>query len=585
MKLPSLQIVLQQTQNVLRLYPLEIITVIFGSIVAMLMTSEPPLSYHDQLEKLLMISLLALPSFIAVTLSARYGNWTLTKKIIFYGLIIAGLLVFFVSMDKQVSELVVIRFVVLNIAAHLAVASAPFIGRGTTHGFWQYNKALFLRIVTSAIFSGVLFAGLTGAFIAVKELFNLNISEIWPARIFILVAGLFNTIFFLNGVPIEENIPEEDNDYPKVLRVFTQYVLVPLVFIYFAILLIYEARIIINWELPNGWVSNLIIAFGIVGILSILLVYPIRNNTENKWISAFAKSFYLLILPLVLLMFVAVGKRISDYGFTEERIFVLATAIWLGGIAVYYLLKPHADIRYIPISLGILAIILSITAFKISEISQQNRLRYLLSKNNLLQNGKAIKHQGTEVIPAKDGQSIASIIRYLSRMHGIDGLKPMIENKALKEGQDNSYANGSLILDSLNYAKWANEAWGDYYVLLRSNRAALPVAGYDSIVVIEQNSNPVLTGLKAVIINQRLRIYLNEEQISPDINPGENIVSLAQLNKNNFKEALPAESLKQVVETPNYRFLIYYNNISFNFSKGQNNYSELPEGFVLVKKK
>ena len=69
-------------------------------------------------------------------------------------------------------------------------------------------------------------------------------------------------------------------DYPIGLKYFTQYVLLPLVAIYLGILIAYEAKIAIQWSLPQGWVSIMVLASAIFGILAFLLIYPRQRSQQ-----------------------------------------------------------------------------------------------------------------------------------------------------------------------------------------------------------------------------------------------------------------------------------------------------------------
>ena len=46
-------------------------------------------------------------------------------------------------------------------------------------------------------------------------------------RLWIVIAGVFETWFFLAGVPKNLEELDESDDYPKGLKIFTQYVLLP----------------------------------------------------------------------------------------------------------------------------------------------------------------------------------------------------------------------------------------------------------------------------------------------------------------------------------------------------------------------
>ena len=112
-------------------------------------------------------------------------------------------------------------------------------------------------------------------------------------------------------------------NYPKGLKNFTQYVLLPLISLYLVILICYEAKILVTLSLPVGWVSYLVLVFAIFGILSFLLVHPIATQTANLWMRTFNRWFYFLLIPLLGLLFWAILYRINLYGFTHERYYVL----------------------------------------------------------------------------------------------------------------------------------------------------------------------------------------------------------------------------------------------------------------------
>jgi membrane-bound metal-dependent hydrolase YbcI (DUF457 family) len=167
-------------------------------------------------------------------------------------------------------------------------------------------------------------------------------------------------------------------------------VLIPLATVYVVILLAYEIKILVQWELPKGLVSNLILGYAVFGILSLLLVYPIREQEENKWLKTYARSFYFLLIPLLGLLFTAAGTRIFRYGITEMRYFLIVLACWLLFITVYFLVAKKQNIKLIPISLSILTL-LSIygpqSAFQVSMYSQRRILVEVFKKNNAFKNG------------------------------------------------------------------------------------------------------------------------------------------------------------------------------------------------------
>src|SRR5699024_3468757 len=170
----------------------------------------------------------------------------------------------------------------------------------------------------------------------------------------------FNTWFFLAGIPDPIHKLDRIRNYPKGLKVFTQNILIPLVIIYMIILYLYMAKIITQWAWPEGWISILVLSFSIAGILANLLLHPLRNDIKYKWVKRFSKGYYWILVPLSILLLLAIWRRISEYGITVERYFVLVLGLWLTGIVLYFVISRAKNIKVIPASLCIVAFAISI---------------------------------------------------------------------------------------------------------------------------------------------------------------------------------------------------------------------------------
>ena len=201
----------------------------------------------------------------------------------------------------------------------------------------------------------------------------------------------------------------------------------PIIIVYLLILYSYTFKIIVSSQWPYGWVSYLVLAFAIAGIFSLLLFYPIKDETQNKWILLFSRFFYIAICPLIILLFLAIERRIREYGITEERYFVFGLACWLAFITVYFLFSKKKNIKIVPVTLCMIAFLISFGpwgAFSISYKSQTKRLIQLLKANNMLS-------EDQKLVPAKiylhdgDGGQIKSITEYLVEAHGYHSLQPL----------------------------------------------------------------------------------------------------------------------------------------------------------------
>lgn len=281
---------------------------------------------------------------------------------------------------------------VTALLSHLLVSCIPFLERDRELRFWQYNKNLFINIFLTAVFTGVLTGGVELAILAIDKLFDFNFHDrIYRDTFFVLAIFGSSFIFLLFNDKGLNNL-EKDATYPVVLKFFTQFILIPLLLIYVTILYFYSVKIVINWQLPRGWVSYLVLAYSIVGILALLLVHPLKQENAKSWVRIFSKAFYYTILPLIVLLFTAIFTRILEYGYTEPRYFVLLLALWLLSIVVYFIFNKKATIKFIPVSLflfGVFALIFPyLNAFSVAKRSQKTELMNILNQHQLISAGK-----------------------------------------------------------------------------------------------------------------------------------------------------------------------------------------------------
>jgi hypothetical protein len=347
---------------------------------------------------------------------------------------------YMMSMARE--ETMVLEVVGYALASHLLVAFLPFFRKNTLNGFWQYNKSLFLRAFTTILYTGVLFAGLSGAIAAIQELFDVEFTAKIFAYLWFVMAFPVSALIFCAGVPLADDIDalESSSDLPSGLRLFVQFVLLPLVVVYLCILYAYMGKIILSWTLPQGWVTILIMAFSVIGMLAMLLVHPFQQLTEHAWIKVITKNYYRSLLPLLVLQYVAIFTRISDYGFTSARWAVVAITAWLTFITVYKVFFKGKNIILIPYTLCAVAILFLIGPLShksISVWSQTAKINRLVKTLNLIDaKGKLKVYKANATTDSLMGE-IYSATRYLNRNHQCTGLEPYInfptESEIIKE--------------------------------------------------------------------------------------------------------------------------------------------------------
>lgn len=480
MKFPSVNYLLNRTAKTYVRFPATVACAVFGTVTA-LQTIGPP-AYDSGsaqiLQKLIMTFLLGCPLLLSLTLFAERRKWENTAKLLLQLFGTVALAAYYVSLPEKFTDhtaIIFIRFFVLNVGLYLMVIVAPYFMKESNQGLWQYNWSLFMRLAATAICTIALYAGFAFALWALDELFGVHIEGEIYGKLFVIMAGIFAPLFFLSGVP--ENFEELNAtyDYPSPLKVFAQFILIPLETLYLVILYLYATKIILTWNLPRGWVSSLILVFSFIGIASQILVYPLRDTEENPWIKKFTKLFYFLLTPLLVMLFLAIGKRVSQYGITESRYFVLLLSFYVAGIAFYFILAQSKNMKIIPVSFCALAFLSSFGpwgAFRVSERSQIHRLEKILAKNKLLLNGKTVR--ATKFISGGDAKEIRSILSYLNEMHGLNNTQRFFAQNLTAACKDKYMPD--CVMDMMNIS--AGLTQGNFSIAAETQHV-LPVSGYD----------------------------------------------------------------------------------------------------------
>ncbi|PXW17757.1 uncharacterized protein DUF4153 [Chryseobacterium sp. CBTAP 102] len=438
---------LNRANEVIFRYPMVLVMALLAS-VAVICIVETERSEITSYIKFIICSCLGISLMFALKmLSQRIG-----KELLLQVSGIIFLIVFYCILpDKKnnFTEVYAYTIAVTALLSHLLVSFVPFLEKDRELRFWQYNKNLFINIFLTAIFTGVLTGGVELAILAVDKLFDFNFHDrIYRDTFFVLAIFGSSFIFLLFNDKGLNNL-EKDGTYPVVLKFFTQFILIPLLLIYVTILYFYSVKILINWQLPRGWVSYLVLAYSIVGILALLLVHPLKEENAKSWVRIFSKAFYYTIAPLIILLFTAIFTRILEYGYTEPRYFVLLLALWLLIIVVYFIFNKKATIKFIPVSLflfGTFALIFPyLNAFSVAKRSQKTELMNILNQYQLMSAGKInFQQKVTDTVR----NEIADKFEFLAERKQSKFLSSLLNEKDQAELDDN-IKNGTFY--NINY--------------------------------------------------------------------------------------------------------------------------------------
>jgi hypothetical protein len=83
------------------------------------------------------------------------------------------------------------------------------------------------------------------------------------------------------------------------------------------------------------------------------------------------------MLPAIAMLLAAIGKRVFQYGITEDRYFIAVLSLWLTAIAITFIARRNADIRWIPITLSLLAFATAFGPWGAYTVSRDSQLGHL----------------------------------------------------------------------------------------------------------------------------------------------------------------------------------------------------------------
>lgn len=109
----------------------------------------------------------------------------------------------------------------------------------------------------------------------------------------------------------------------RVLQFIVNYIVTPALIIYAIILLVYTLRILFSWELPKGGTAYMVSVFCVLTLLCI----SARHSFEKCSFDWFYRYFPLIALIPLALMWTGIHRRISDYGITESRFYLILEAV------------------------------------------------------------------------------------------------------------------------------------------------------------------------------------------------------------------------------------------------------------------
>lgn len=388
---------------------------------------------------------------------------------------------------------------------------APFACRVVSgDNVWGFVYKSAIAVMFGGVSTVILAGGLSAILASIGYLFEIKINSKLYADIWCTGWCLFFPLYVLAGVPRQLESDNGPCDIPAPVSFIANYLMVPMMLAYTGILYAYGLKIAFEWALPRGNLAYMVTGFGIVGILTHLAIYPMRER-GTRLLRFYFKAFYVLLpVPLVLLA-IGLWTRIAEYGITEQRYAIGLCLAWLAGLVLLKaLFNKRVHIKHVPMLLCALCLMASFGPWSSQSVSLNSQYaklaQHLTAAGVITANGKVQKTSGD--IPFADRRAISSIVEYFRDRRALDKLDRWISPFKLDLGSKASgedapaedtiycgkyeecqyqYVRAETIVEAWGIpyvSRWAKEENHDSYIRIPANDhyGLMTVRGYDYVV-------------------------------------------------------------------------------------------------------
>ena len=309
--------------------------------------------------------------FIFVYLSRPYSWYRFSWIVPLLALAIIGM-----TNDSAEFYLTSPKFWGANFIALLVLLGFPFEKNNQGFTYRNFTNLFHLGLATAV---WLLVFGLVAAILfTITTLFNVEFSNSFYDHFYTSLGIFTQPLFFL---VFQQRQAKSEMTLNRIFEILVNFVLAPALMIFTVLLYAYVVQIIFEGVLPKGMLANITLPY----LLGGLGVYALRSIcAKARWETFFKFYPYLAIVPIVLL-WLAIDRRISAYAWTEQRIYLVALATAIT-IAYAILIVPKAR-QYRLISGVVMVAIFAMTwIVKPQEIAYQSqtvRFEQLLKKLNL----------------------------------------------------------------------------------------------------------------------------------------------------------------------------------------------------------
>lgn len=303
-----------------------------------------------------------------------------------------------------------------GLALFIFCIAAPAFGGASNDELWQFNQQTFLGLAIAGVATGILVAGIGAILYALSTLFGFRSEGEWFATCAIIACGLFWPLYTMTFMP---RLPQQLTSTPMMpgpLAFVLSIVALPVVLVYGGLIAAYGIAVMGLNSTPVASVAWMVMGFSAAGIALHFLLYPMRTS-GNILVRWFSRYFFIVLVPMLGLLFWAVLVRVGAYGVTENRYMALMGGFWAFGIALSAIFRRgELGLGNAPAVLALLLTIASLgpwSAENVSYASQNMRLKEVLAQLGILQpDGRIVEPSNKLQASWQVRSNISSLLDY-----------------------------------------------------------------------------------------------------------------------------------------------------------------------------
>ena len=301
-----------------------------------------------------------------------------------------------------------------NFIALLVLLGFPFEKNNQEFTYRNFINLFHLGLAAAV---WLLVFGLVAAILfTITTLFNIEFSDSFYSHVYMSLGIFTQPLFFL---VFQQRQVKSEMALNRIFDILVNFVLAPALIIFTVLLYAYVVQIIFEGVLPKGMLANITLPY----LLGGLGVYALCSICAKAHWETFFKFYPYLAIVSIVLLWLAIDRRISAYAWTEPRIYLVALATALTIAYTILIISKIRQYRLISVVVMIAIFVMTwvVNPKEIAYQSQTERFEQLLTKLNLSDNSGKIRDdvdfvERLENMPKselKDWEELDSVSDYL----------------------------------------------------------------------------------------------------------------------------------------------------------------------------